>query len=156
CLGYPAKLHSTNQDDQAGASAATFLSTLSQRRKRIAIEWSSITPYLAAPLGAQAIAQVDIGPMIFQLRRRKDPDEFAMLRRANEANCEMYERAREIVCPGVNELDVYCELQSVAVHTLGEALTYFGQDFQSAARGGFPRNRAAQSGELYILDLGVG
>jgi Xaa-Pro aminopeptidase len=68
----------------------------------------------------------------------------------------MYERAREIVRPGVNEVDVYAELQAVAVRTLGEALTYFGQDFRSAARGGLPRNRVAQAGELYILDLGVG
>src|SRR5262249_11129840 len=93
---------------------------------------------------------------IFKLRRRKDADELAMLRRANDANRAMYEHARTIVRPGVNELEVYCELQSVAVHTLGETLTYFGQDFQSAARGGVPRDRDAQPGERYILDHGVG
>jgi Xaa-Pro dipeptidase len=54
------------------------------------------------------------------------------------------------------ELDVYNELQAAAVRTLGEPLTYLGQDFQSNARGGAPRNRAAEAGELYILDLGVG
>ena len=79
-----------------------------------------------------------------------------MLRRANEANRAMYERAREIVRPGVNELDVYAELHAVAVRTLGEPLTYFGQDFRSGARGGPPRDRQIEAGELYILDLGVG
>jgi Xaa-Pro aminopeptidase len=53
-------------------------------------------------------------------------------------------------------LDVYAELHRVAVQTLGEPLTYFGQDFQSDSRGGPPRDRAAQRGELFILDLGVG
>ena len=91
-----------------------------------------------------------------ELRRHKDPDELAMLRRANDANRAMYERAREIVRPGVNEIDVYNELAAVAVRTLGEPLTYFGQDFRSAARGGAPRNRAIEAGELYIFDLGVG
>jgi Xaa-Pro aminopeptidase len=68
----------------------------------------------------------------------------------------MYERARSIVRPGVNELDVYSELQAVAVRTIGEPLTYFGQDFESGAKGGPPRDRQAEQGEIMILDLGVG
>jgi Xaa-Pro aminopeptidase len=35
-------------------------------------------------------------------------------------------------------------------------LTYFGQDFRCGERGGAPRDRECQAGELYILDLGVG
>jgi Xaa-Pro aminopeptidase len=42
------------------------------------------------------------------------------------------------------------------VHVLGEPLTYFGQDFRSNARGGAPRDRNIEAGELMILDLGVG
>jgi Xaa-Pro aminopeptidase len=99
---------------------------------------------------------VEIDAIVFELRRRKDADELRMLARANEANRAMYEHARRTVRPGVNELDVYAELQGVAVRTLGEPLTYFGQDFRSAARGGPPRDREAQAGELMILDLGVG
>jgi Xaa-Pro aminopeptidase len=78
------------------------------------------------------------------------------LRRANDANRAMFEKARQMIAPGVNELDVYAELHSTAVRTLGEPLTYFGQDFRSGARGGPPRNRQAEAGELYILDLGAG
>jgi Xaa-Pro aminopeptidase len=66
----------------------------------------------------------------------------------------MYERARELIRPGVNELDVYNELQTIAVRHLGEPLTGTGNDYQCASRGGPPRDRTAQSGELYILDLG--
>lgn len=155
-VGYPAKLHSTNQDDQREASSEAFLPSLSQIPSLVAVEWASISPYLSRPIAGSGAELVNIGPSIFELRRRKDPDELAMMRRANEANEAMYARAREIIRPGVNELDVYCELQSVAVRTLGEPLTYFGQDFHCGARGGPPQNRAAQAGELYILDLGVG
>ena len=99
---------------------------------------------------------VEIDAIVFDLRRRKDADELRLLTRANEANRAMYERGREIVRPGANELDIYSELQSVAVHVLGEPPTYFGQDFRSNARGGAPRDRQIQAGELMILDLGVG
>jgi Xaa-Pro dipeptidase len=99
---------------------------------------------------------VEIDTIVFELRRRKDADELRMLARANEANRAMYEHARRMVRPGVNELDVYSELHAVAVRTLGEPLTYFGQDFRSGARGGAPRNRVAEAGELMIFDLGVG
>jgi Xaa-Pro aminopeptidase len=68
----------------------------------------------------------------------------------------MYDQARQIISPGVRELDVYVELQSTAAQILGEPLNYFGQDFRSGARGGAPRVREIEAGELYILDLGVG
>jgi Xaa-Pro aminopeptidase len=93
---------------------------------------------------------------MFDLRRRKHPDELAMLRFANEANRAMYEHARRILEPGINELEVYNELQAVAVRQLGEPLAYFGQDFRANARGGPPRDRESRDGELYILDLGIG
>ena len=99
---------------------------------------------------------VEIDAIVFELRRRKDADELRMLARANEANRAMYEHARQIVRPGLNELDLYAELHAVAVQTLGEPLTYFGQDFRFCHGGGPPRNRVAEAGELLILDLGVG
>lgn len=155
-VGYAAKLHSTIRDDQRAASSAVLQSGLKNVPQRVAAEFATFGPFLSFLTARDDAELVDIGPTIFQLRRRKDADELARLRRANEANRAMYERAREIVRPGANELDVYTELHTVAVRTLGEALTYFGQDFRSAARGGLPRDRAAEAGELYILDLGVG
>jgi Xaa-Pro dipeptidase len=154
-IGYEAKWHSTTRDDQRAASSAALKKTLATAPKRVAIEFASFSPHLSFILGGST-EPIDIGPTMFQLRRKKDPDELAMLRRANEANRAMYEVGRQMIRPGVNELDVYNELHAAAVRTLGEALTYLGQDFQSNARGGAPRNRPAQPRELYILDLGVG
>jgi len=68
----------------------------------------------------------------------------------------MYDRAREIIEPGVEELKVYGELYEAAARVAGEPLSaYMGNDYACAQRGGPPRkDRAAQAGELYILDLG--
>jgi Xaa-Pro aminopeptidase len=155
-LGYAAKLHSTLVDDQRSASSSTLQSVITKVPTRVAVEFASFSPHLTFLTAAGGNEFSDICPIVSRLRRHKDPDELAMMRRANEANRAMYERAREIVRPGINELEVYAELHAVAVGTLGEALTYLGQDFQSGSRGGLPRDRVAQASELYILDLGVG
>jgi Xaa-Pro aminopeptidase len=152
-LGYEAKWHSTTRDEQRAASSAVLQAKLSAAPRRAACEFEAFSPHLLLAWDAPL---VEIDAIVFELRRRKDADELRMLARANEANRAMYEHARRIVRPGVNELDVYAELHGVAVRTLGEPLTYFGQDFRSAARGGPPRDRKAQAGELMILDLGVG
>ena len=150
---YEEKWHSTLRDEQRALCNEALLATLQKRPKHVGGEWSSFGPKLMAAFGNDV---KDVEPTLFRLRRRKDADELRMLQRANDANRAMYARARKIIEPGINELDIYNELQAIAVRELGEALTYFGQDFQCNSRGGLPRNRQAEAGELYILDLGVG
>ncbi len=152
-VGYEAQWHSTLRDEQRAASNEVLLATLSERPHHVGGEWSCLGPRLLAEFGAEV---VNIEPAVFRLRRRKDPDQLRMMQRTNDANRAMYALAREIVQPGVNELEIYNQLHATAVQELGETLTYFGQDFQCNSRGGPPRNREAQAGELYILDLGVG
>ncbi len=152
-LSYEAQWHATLRGEQRAAGSAVLQAKLGRPPKRVACEFEAFPPQLL--LGWNA-ALVEIDAVLPELRRRKDADELRMLLRANEANQAMYERARRIVRPGLNELDLYAELYAVAVKTLGEPPTYFGQDFRSCDPGGPPRNRAAQAGELLILDLGVG
>jgi Xaa-Pro dipeptidase len=152
-VSYEEKWHSTLRDEQRAASNEALLAALKQRPGKVGGEWSQLGPRLLAEFGWEV---EDIEPTMFRLRRRKEADELRMLQRANDANRTMYTLAREIVEPGINELEVYNQLHAAAVHELGETLTYFGQDFRSNARGGPPRNRQIQEGELYILDLGVG
>jgi Xaa-Pro aminopeptidase len=152
-IGYEAKWHSTMIDQQRAASSAALQAKLSKPPKRAACEFDAFCPQLFLGWNAPL---VEVDAILFSLRRRKDADELTRMRRANEANLAMYQRAREIVKPGVNELDVYAELHATAVRTLGEPLTYFGQDFRSGSRGGPPRDRQIEAGELFILDLGVG
>jgi Xaa-Pro aminopeptidase len=152
-LPYEGKWFSTNRDRQLAACAAVLQEKIAAPRNAVACEFEAFAPHLLLGWNAPL---VEIDEVVFDLRRRKDADELRMMARANEANRAMYERGRAIVRPGINELDVYSELHAVAVRTLGEPLTYFGQDFRSADKGGPPRNRAANAGEIMILDLGVG
>jgi Xaa-Pro dipeptidase len=121
------------------------------RPRRIGVEFSSFTPHLSTRLDAEL---VDIEPALYRLRRRKDPDELARLRKAIDATGLMYARGREIIRPGINELEVFNQLQAVAVDHFGEMMSATGNDYQSGTRGGPPRDRQAEDGELYILDLG--
>ena len=104
--------------------------------------------------GAISGPTVDVDPQLRSLRRFKHADELAMMRRAIECTDAMYRKAREILRPGITELEVYAELHHAAVLSAGEPLTALGNDYQSNSPGGPPRGRAVKAGELMILDLG--
>lgn len=106
-------------------------------------------------LGALVAGAMDLDSELIDLRRAKDEDELAILKRGIEITHSCYARAREIVKPGISELEVYTDLYRTAVEVTGEKLPAIGNDFQCNSPGGPPRSRRAQSGELYILDLGV-
>lgn len=152
-LPYEAQSHSTMRNDQHQFGSQVLLDALRSKPKKIGVEYGSFPHYLARPLAAEL---VDLEPTLYYLRRRKDADELRLMRKAIEATKAMYAHARQIIQPGINELEVYNQLYAVTVRTFGEPPTYFGQDFQCNAKGGPPRNREAQAGELYILDLGAG
>jgi len=93
---------------------------------------------------------------VWQLRRRKDADEIAIIRVAMRAVEAMYKRAREIIEPGIEELRVFNELHAAAVEATGERMTAFlGNDYACGAGGGSPRkDRRAAAGGIYVLDVG--
>lgn len=153
-LTYEAQWHSTLRNDQRKASTDVLIETLAgqPRLRRIGVEFSTFGVHLSSQFEATL---VDIEPALYTLRRRKDPDELALIRKAIAGTARMYERAREIIAPGVTELHVFNALQSAAVDEFGEMLTATGNDYQCGSRGGPPRSdRPAAAGELYILDLG--
>lgn len=151
---YEAKWHSTLRNDQRQAAVDALLQAEGHllSGKRIGVEYSSFDQHLTSRIAATF---VDVEPALYYLRRRKDADELARIRRAITATERMYERAREIIRPGITEIEVFNQLQATAVSEFGEPLTGTGNDYQCGSRGGPPRHaRAAQAGELYILDLG--
>jgi Xaa-Pro aminopeptidase len=152
-LVYEAKSFSTLRNDQRHKSSEVLSAALGKRPapRRLGVEFSSFGPELASRFNAEL---VDIEPELYMLRRRKDPDELARLRKAIAGTAAMHRRARETIRPGVNELDVFDELQAAAVREYGEMLTGTGNDYASGVKGGHPRDRKIEAGELYILDLG--
>jgi Xaa-Pro aminopeptidase len=150
---YEAKWRSTLRNDQQESAAAVLGQWLAGRPLRcVGVEFSACPPHITRRLGSASLA--DIEPSLFVMRRRKDPDELNVLRKAIAACGAMYATARSMIAPGVNELDVFSQLQAAAVVSCGEMLTGTGNDYACGVRGGPPRDRACESGELYILDLG--
>ena len=150
---YEAQWHSTLRNDQRAAASEVLLKALAGKPtpKRIGVEFSCFSTHLGA-LGGE---RVDIEPTLYRLRRRKDPDELARIKKAIAGTGKMYALARQIIEPGITEIEVFNRLQAAAVEEYGEMMTGTGNDYQCGARGGPPRHgRKAQAGELYILDLG--
>ena len=152
-LTYPAKSYSTLRNDQRALSSEVLVEELKRRvsPRCIGVEFSSCGPHLSAKLPGDLI---DVEPQLYQLRRRKEADELARLRKAISGTERMYARAREIIRPGITELEIFNELQLAGVIELGEMMTGTGNDYQCNSRGGPPRQRQIEAGELYILDLG--
>lgn len=154
---YDAKWLSTMRNDQRAACSEVLLEQLkTNTAKRIGCEFSSTSQHITVPLHARTpgIEFVDLEPDLYRLRRQKAPDELARLKKAIAGTAKMYQRAREIIEPGISELEVFNQLQTVANEEYGEMMTGTGNDYRCNARGGPPRTRVAAAGELYILDLG--
>jgi Xaa-Pro dipeptidase len=150
---YEAKWRSTLRNDQREAAAAVLGDWLTGRRlRRVGVEFAACPPHIIGQLSRAEV--IDIEPDLLAMRRRKDPDELALVRQAVAACGAMYEVARSMIAPGVSELDVFSALQAAAVTSCGEMLTGTGNDYACGVRGGPPRDRRCESGELYILDLG--
>lgn len=151
---YEAQWHATLRQERHCVALQELARSLDVRRsRRIGIEFSRSAGQQFSDLPIDGAA-VDLDPVLWTLRRRKDPDELAMIRHAVRCTERMYEVAREIIEPGIDELEVYGRLHAAAVESAGEPLAGFGNDFQCGSIGGPPRRRVAQAGELYILDLG--
>lgn len=98
---------------------------------------------------------LDLSHAIRALRRRKEPDELALMTVAIEAAEAAYHRARQLLRPGITEVELFAEMQAAAVNRVGEAIGEFGNDFRIGTLGSSPRRRAAEAGEMAIFDLSV-
>jgi Xaa-Pro aminopeptidase len=92
------------------------------------------------------------------MRRRKDPDEVALLRRCIRAAEAGHAWARTAVEPGMTELDVYCGVLGACTRAAGQPVIVYGDFAVSPGperRGGPPTGRVLRRGDLFILDFSV-
>jgi len=153
-VSYEAQWNATQRQEQPAVVAQLVAGVLTSRRAtRVGVDASPISSQIALQ---SDLDLVPIDPVMWDLRRTKDDDELALMEQAIRCTQAMYERARQIIEPGVLETHVFTELHAAAVETAGEPLSaYLGNDYACGSGGGPPRkDRAAKDGELYILDLG--
>lgn len=102
---------------------------------------------------------VDLGTVIRSLRRQKEADEIALLKECMRAGEAGQLRAREVVKPGVTEMDVFLEVQKAALAAAGRAGLVYG-DFRACTptqpkAGGLPTQYKLQKGDFFVLDYSV-
>ena len=102
---------------------------------------------------------VDLDPVIRPLRRAKDADEIAVLRRSMRAGEAAQAAALAEAKPGMTEREIYLLVERAAVEELGEQVIVYG-DFASGPRcatekGGPPTSRVIEPGDLLLLDFSV-
>ncbi len=123
------------------------------------LEESSFPLAALESVGTTPDTDVALGPIIRSLRRRKEPDEVALIEQCLQAAEAGHRRAREIVGPGCSEFDVYLEVQQVSLEKAARPAIVYG-DFRAvnAARpkiGGLPTSYELQAGDSFILDFSV-
>lgn len=104
-------------------------------------------------------AAIDLGSVLRRLRRQKEPDEIELLKTSMRAGEAGHARAREIVCAGVGEFEVYREIQAAATEAAGRPILLYG-DFRATTAsqpkvGGLPTEHVLQNGDLMLLDFSV-
>jgi Xaa-Pro aminopeptidase len=129
---------------------------------RIGVEFAAVPCGVIEGLVEAARIDVDlldISPIIRPLRRAKDADEVAVLKRAMRAGEAAHAAAFKEMKPGMTELDAYLVVQNAAMKELGERVIVYG-DFASGPRtatdkGGPPTSRVIEAGDLLLLDYSV-
>ncbi|MCA9859585.1 MAG: aminopeptidase P family protein [Thermomicrobiales bacterium] len=94
---------------------------------------------------------VPIDTELAAMQAIKDPDELALMKKAIACSTAAYAAAREVIAPGVSELEVRETAHRAAVLEAGEIIFHNG-DYRSGVPGGFARDRKIEAGELYIID----
>jgi Xaa-Pro aminopeptidase len=93
-----------------------------------------------------------------RLRRLKDADEVAVLRRCMQVTEAGHAWARANVRPGMTELDVYCGVNAACTLAARQPVVVYG-DFAISPgperKGGPPTERVLQPGDMFILDYSV-
>jgi Xaa-Pro aminopeptidase len=102
---------------------------------------------------------VDVGSVLRTLRRRKDADELDLIRLSVRAGEAGHVRLREILRPGISELEIYAEIQHAAIAAGGRPGIVYG-DFRAASAkmpkvGGLPTAHILEEGEIFTLDYSV-
>ncbi len=156
-LAFEANWNGTLRQEQPATVAAMVVRRLEaagRRHPKVGIDSSTVTAQVAMQYTSGAVESIDAH--LWQMRRVKDADELKLLKIAIAATENMYATAKELIEPGVGELELFAELHAAAVKSMGEPLgAMLGNDYAVGVGGGPARkDHVAKAGQLWVLDLG--
>jgi Xaa-Pro aminopeptidase len=97
-------------------------------------------------------------PWLEQARMTKDEDELPRIRRAVQLGASLFDRALEVLRPGIKEVEVAAEME-YAARRAGAAEMSFPTIIASGARSALPHGRASEQtipgGSFVVCDFGV-
>jgi Xaa-Pro aminopeptidase len=129
--------------------------------KQIGIELGSVPAGIAEGLSSAraGLRLIELDTVVRGMRRVKDADELALIRRAIRAGEAGHAAALAGIKPGMSELDAYLLVAGAANEAAGEQVIVYG-DFVSGPRceterGGSPSTRTIEPCDLFLLDYSV-
>lgn len=165
--------HSVVNRDHALVDAVRKVTEeLRDRPGLIEAEWLPVAAWLALDVEPESYSEttetheeengsgaIDLGTILRELRRRKEPDEIALLRQCMAAGDAGQARLREVLREGITEFEIYREVQNAALEAAGRPGLVYGDFRASTAKnpktGGLPTNDPLQAGDLFVLDYSV-
>jgi Xaa-Pro aminopeptidase len=155
-ISFEANWNGTLRQEQPATVAAMVVQRLEaagRRHPKVGIDASPVTAHVAMQFTSGAVESIDAH--LWQMRRVKDDDELVLIKTAIAATEVMYATAREMIEPGVVELDLFGALHAAAVKSLGEPLSgLLGNDYAVGVGGPPRKDHSAVAGQLWVLDLG--
>lgn len=161
-----------NRDHALSEAVGRIADELLDRPGLIEAEWLPVSAWKALEVeeesysdttetheGENGSGAIDLGTILRELRRQKEPDEIALMRQCMRAGDAGHARLREVLKAGVTEFDIYREVQAAALEAAGRPGLVYG-DFRAATAknpkpGGLPTNDRLQPGDLFLLDYSV-
>ena len=138
----------------------SMFGTTFEDRERAAIASLDIRLAKTKALGADCtyVAGQTITPIsaqISSMRRRKYPDEVALISAAIAANEAGYRAIAPHIAPGLLETEVFALFQGAAIVAAGQTMGELGNDFRGGQPGGRPRPVSLVEGDLLPVDAGA-
>jgi Xaa-Pro dipeptidase len=127
--------------------------------KKLAVDALSIEGWHALAKEARGKTTLKVKDnLIWALRKVKDSEEIALMRKAGELTSEGMKTACEILAPGMKEYEVAAEIE-YAMRKRGSYGTAFETAVASGLRSAFPHggccDREIREGDLVVVDVGA-
>ncbi len=136
-----------------------FFKSLGVEKPKVAIEMEFATPAFLMDRFKMANPQVEVvdaKALVSPLRQVKSAEEVASIRRAAELADLGIQRAREVIRPGVSELDVATEVEYTLKKNGADRLGFpmFNSGRRSLWLHGTATRKLTEAGDLILVDIG--